>query len=58
MHLFDQSLVWYRRDLRSFDHAALYQALKQSRISAFSIRLHNQKHLIRMENSFAAIFRN
>lgn len=25
-----KSLVWFRRDLRSFDHAALYQALKQS----------------------------
>lgn len=31
MHLFDQSLVWFRRDLRTFDHAALYHALKQSR---------------------------
>ena len=24
------SLVWFRRDLRSFDHAALYHALRQS----------------------------
>jgi len=31
MPLFDTSLVWFRRDLRSFDHAALYHALKQSR---------------------------
>ncbi|TFV91922.1 deoxyribodipyrimidine photo-lyase, partial [Oxalobacteraceae bacterium OM1] len=28
---FDKSLVWFRRDLRSFDHAALYHALRQSR---------------------------
>jgi deoxyribodipyrimidine photo-lyase len=28
---FDKSLVWLRRDLRSFDHAALYYALKQSK---------------------------
>ncbi|GGC82531.1 cryptochrome/photolyase family protein [Undibacterium terreum] len=27
---FLRSLVWFRRDLRSFDHAALYHALKQS----------------------------
>jgi deoxyribodipyrimidine photo-lyase len=32
MHQFDKSLVWFRRDLRSFDHVALYQALKQSRV--------------------------
>ncbi|MFZ6847077.1 cryptochrome/photolyase family protein [Undibacterium sp. RuRC25W] len=25
------SLVWFRRDLRSFDHAALYHALRQSK---------------------------
>jgi deoxyribodipyrimidine photo-lyase len=31
MDMFDKSLVWFRRDLRSFDHAALYHALKQSR---------------------------
>jgi deoxyribodipyrimidine photo-lyase len=31
MQEFDKSLVWFRRDLRSFDHAALYHALKQSR---------------------------
>jgi len=31
MPLFDTSMVWFRRDLRSFDHAALYHALKQSR---------------------------
>ena len=28
---FQTSLVWFRRDLRCFDHAALYAALKQSR---------------------------
>jgi deoxyribodipyrimidine photo-lyase len=28
---FDTALVWFRRDLRHFDHAALYHALKQSR---------------------------
>ncbi|NMM37378.1 MAG: deoxyribodipyrimidine photo-lyase [Glaciimonas sp.] len=28
---FDTALVWFRRDLRDFDHAALYHALKQSR---------------------------
>ncbi|MFC7518175.1 cryptochrome/photolyase family protein [Herbaspirillum sp. GCM10030257] len=31
MQEFNKSLVWFRRDLRSFDHAALYHALKQSR---------------------------
>lgn len=31
MRQFEKSLVWFRRDLRSFDHAALYQALKSSR---------------------------
>ena len=31
MHRFDTSLVWFRRDLRSFDHAALHHALQQSR---------------------------
>ena len=30
MHQYDKSLVWFRRDLRSFDHAALYHALKSS----------------------------
>ena len=28
---FDQTLVWFRRDLRSFDHAALHYALTHSR---------------------------
>ncbi|MFZ6723960.1 cryptochrome/photolyase family protein [Undibacterium sp. MH2W] len=28
---FPLSLVWFRRDLRSFDHAALYHALRQSK---------------------------
>lgn len=28
---FDKSLVWFRRDLRLFDHAALHHALLQSR---------------------------
>lgn len=27
---FDKSLVWFRRDLRDYDHAALYHALKTS----------------------------
>lgn len=27
---YQQSLVWFRRDLRDFDHAALYHALKNS----------------------------
>jgi deoxyribodipyrimidine photo-lyase len=27
---YDRSLVWFRRDLRSFDHAALFHALKTS----------------------------
>jgi deoxyribodipyrimidine photo-lyase len=31
MHLFEKTLVWYRRDLRDFDHAALHHALQQSR---------------------------
>jgi deoxyribodipyrimidine photo-lyase len=28
---YDRALVWFRRDLRAHDHAALYQALTQSR---------------------------
>lgn len=28
---FDTALVWFSRDLRNFDQAALYHALKQSR---------------------------
>jgi len=28
---YDKALVWFRRDLRDFDHAALYHALKSSR---------------------------
>jgi deoxyribodipyrimidine photo-lyase len=28
---YDAALVWFRRDLRDFDHAALYHALKASR---------------------------
>jgi deoxyribodipyrimidine photo-lyase len=31
MPQFDTSIVWFRRDLRSVDHAALHQALVQSR---------------------------
>ncbi|HEX8955703.1 MAG TPA: deoxyribodipyrimidine photo-lyase [Burkholderiaceae bacterium] len=31
MTRFDTSLVWFRRDLRCFDHAALHHALVQSR---------------------------
>lgn len=31
MPRFDTSLVWFRRDLRNFDHAALHHALAQSR---------------------------
>ena len=27
---YQKSLVWFRRDLRDFDHAALYHALKNS----------------------------
>lgn len=30
MSQFTRSLVWFRRDLRDYDHAALYQALSQS----------------------------
>jgi deoxyribodipyrimidine photo-lyase len=30
MMLYEKSLVWFRRDLRDFDHAALYHALKNS----------------------------
>lgn len=28
---YTRALVWFRRDLRDFDHAALYHALKRSR---------------------------
>ncbi|HSI24542.1 MAG TPA: deoxyribodipyrimidine photo-lyase, partial [Methylotenera sp.] len=28
---YSKSLVWFRRDLRDFDHAALYHALKTSK---------------------------
>lgn len=31
MHRFHRSLVWFRRDLRCFDHAALHHALKQGK---------------------------
>jgi deoxyribodipyrimidine photo-lyase len=31
MPIFDTSLVWFRRDLRHTDHAALFHALKKSR---------------------------
>jgi deoxyribodipyrimidine photo-lyase len=31
MSRFDSTLVWFRRDLRSFDHAALHHALTHSR---------------------------
>lgn len=31
MPAYARSLVWFRRDLRDYDHAALYHALKQSR---------------------------
>lgn len=31
MSLFDKTLVWFRRDLRSVDHAALHHALTRSR---------------------------
>jgi deoxyribodipyrimidine photo-lyase len=32
MFQYDKSLVWFRRDLRVFDHAALHHALKQSQL--------------------------
>ena len=28
---YEKSLLWFRRDLRDFDHAALYHALKSHR---------------------------
>jgi len=31
MSEYSRALVWFRRDLRDFDHAALYHALKQAR---------------------------
>ena len=31
MHQYDKTLVWFRRDLRNFDHAALHHALTHSR---------------------------
>jgi hypothetical protein len=31
MSEYARALVWFRRDLRDFDHAALYHALKQAR---------------------------
>jgi deoxyribodipyrimidine photo-lyase len=31
MPAYNKSLVWFRRDLRSFDHAALHHALTLSR---------------------------
>ena len=30
MHKYKKTLVWFRRDLRDYDHAALYHALKNS----------------------------
>ncbi|WP_408057845.1 cryptochrome/photolyase family protein [Undibacterium rugosum] len=35
-HNFQRVLVWFRRDLRLHDHAALYHALKQSREVCFA----------------------
>ncbi|MGB4924509.1 MAG: deoxyribodipyrimidine photo-lyase, partial [Candidatus Nitrotoga sp.] len=32
MPRYDKSLVWFRRDLRCDDHAALHYALKESRL--------------------------
>ncbi|CAH1093024.1 deoxyribodipyrimidine photo-lyase [Candidatus Nitrotoga sp. 1052] len=32
MPRYDKSLVWFRRDLRCDDHAALHHALKESRL--------------------------
>ncbi len=31
MKSYDRALVWFRRDLRSFDHAALHHALASAR---------------------------
>ncbi|NBX00431.1 MAG: deoxyribodipyrimidine photo-lyase, partial [Methylophilaceae bacterium] len=31
MQKYNKSLVWFRRDLRDYDHAALYHALKNSK---------------------------
>ncbi|MCX8146370.1 MAG: deoxyribodipyrimidine photo-lyase, partial [Azovibrio sp.] len=31
MTIYDTALVWYRRDLRDYDHAALYRALQRAR---------------------------
>ena len=28
---YDRAMVWFRRDLRDFDHAALYHALRRAR---------------------------
>jgi deoxyribodipyrimidine photo-lyase len=44
---FRRALVWFRRDLRCFDHAALYQALRHSKevICVFIFDQNILKHL-------------
>ncbi len=44
MQQFDKSLVWFRRNLRRFDHAVLHHAAKQSRC-VFCIFIFSKKIL-------------
>jgi deoxyribodipyrimidine photo-lyase len=46
---YEKSLVWFRRDLRDFDHAALYHALKNSS-QVFCIFVFDTEILDKLEN--------
>jgi deoxyribodipyrimidine photo-lyase len=46
---YENSLVWFRRDLRDFDHAALYHALKNSK-QVFCVFVFDTEILDKLEN--------
>lgn len=49
MQKYNKSLVWFRRDLRDYDHAALYHALKHS-TQVFCIFVFDQEILDQLED--------
>ncbi len=49
MMQYEKSLVWFRRDLRDFDHAALYHALKNSS-QVFCVFVFDTDILDKLEN--------
>ena len=46
---YENALVWFRRDLRDFDHAALYHALKNSK-QVFCVFIFDSEILVKLEN--------